>query len=135
MTHRVFVYGTLKKGNSVRGLNMFSDRGVDFISDAVTTEAEYSLYDLGAFPAVTLGGNNRISGEVWEVNDQMMEVLDSIEGYPDFYNRVITNTTSGPAWMYYIPDLDNDSGFPRAVKLTGQSEKTLEWNPANDKHV
>lgn len=103
--NKVFVYGTLKKGNSVRGLNMFRDRGAEYVSDAVTTEADYSLYDLGAFPAVTLGGNNQISGEVWEVNEYMMKVLDDIEGYPDFYNRTKIKTTQGKAWMYYIPDI------------------------------
>jgi gamma-glutamylcyclotransferase (GGCT)/AIG2-like uncharacterized protein YtfP len=103
--NKVFVYGTLKKGNSVRGLNMFRDRGVEYVSDAVTTEAEFSLYDLGAFPAVTSSGNNRISGEVWEVDENMMKVLDDIEGYPEFYNRMEIKTTQGKAWMYYIPDI------------------------------
>jgi gamma-glutamylcyclotransferase (GGCT)/AIG2-like uncharacterized protein YtfP len=32
-----------------------------------------------------------------------MQDLDAIEGYPDFYNREVTMTTQGKAWMYYLP--------------------------------
>jgi len=102
----VFVYGTLKKGNSRRGLNRWNV-GATFIGDAVTADAKFDLYDLGAFPAVGLNGENHISGEVWSVDDATLEDLDRIEGYPDFYNRIEVNTTQGRAWMYYIPDIQS----------------------------
>ena len=35
-----------------------------------------------------------------------MEQLDAIEGYPDFYNRQVTHTTQGKAWMYYLEGKD-----------------------------
>lgn len=103
---KVFVYGTLKKGNSHRGLDRWAS-GVRFIGEAVTAEPSYSLYDLGAFPAVNMNGNSHISGEVWVVDDQTMQDLDQIEGYPAFYKRTQINTTQGRAWMYYIPDIKN----------------------------
>lgn len=99
---KVFVYGTLKSGNTQRGLHLFP--GAKKQGNATTTEANFSLIDLGAFPAVVPDGNIDVAGEVWEVDDDTMEILDSIEGYPTFYNRRPTQTTLGEAWMYYMQD-------------------------------
>jgi gamma-glutamylcyclotransferase (GGCT)/AIG2-like uncharacterized protein YtfP len=102
-TTPVFVYGTLMKGNSTRGLNMFP--GAKFKGTAQTKKSSYSLYDLGSFPAVGPKGRNSIQGEVWEVDDETFRQLDRIEGYPEFYSRQQIDTTQGKAWMYYIPDI------------------------------
>lgn len=121
-TNKVFVYGTLKKGNSVRGLDQFD--GADFVGPATTTKAWYDMVDFGPFPAVVPGGDSYISGEVWEVNDEVMEVLDRIEGYPDFYNRQIVETTRGPAWLYYLTD-----GFDSEdVWLEPDNNNVLTWH-------
>jgi gamma-glutamylcyclotransferase (GGCT)/AIG2-like uncharacterized protein YtfP len=103
---KVFVYGTLKKGNSHRGLDRWAPNA-KFIGAAVTSKPSYSLYDLGAFPAAHLNGDSLILGEVWEVDNDTMQDLDQIEGYPDFYKRTQVNTTHGIAWMYHIPDIKN----------------------------
>lgn len=122
MHNRVFVYGTLKRGNRVRGMDKMGN--AKFINEAVTVDAEYSLYDLGAFPAVSRRGENRIQGEVWEVDDALMAILDVIEGYPDFYNRCEVVTTEGTAWMYYIDDV---AAQCNCTQITGSKEKTLAW--------
>ena len=101
----VFVYGTLKRGNSVRGLDRWAP-GAEFVGLAVTTHSDYSLWNLGSFPAVS-SGKSYISGEVWSVDSETLADLDRIEGHPDFYKRIEVNTTQGPAWMYYIPDIDS----------------------------
>jgi gamma-glutamylcyclotransferase (GGCT)/AIG2-like uncharacterized protein YtfP len=100
MTNKVFVYGTLQGGNSRRGLNQFP--GAVFQGKATTSESGFHLIDLGAFPAVVPGGDSDVSGEVWHVDDDTMETLDAIEGYPEFYSRRLTETSLGTAWMYYI---------------------------------
>lgn len=123
MKHPVFVYGTLKRKNQVRGLDSFGN--AEFLGVAFTTDSAYSLYDLGLFPAVTLDGHNIIHGEVWQVDDQTMDILDSIEGYPNFYNRVKVSTTKGNAWIYYIPDI---SEYPNAEQITAKPEQTVSWN-------
>lgn len=107
----VFVYGTLKKGNSSRGLDRWS-LGANFIGDAVTSLNKFTLYDLGAFPAVGLNGEDYIAGEVWSVDKDTLDDLDKIEGYPDFYNRIRVDTTKGEAWMYYMPDVKNYRNTP-----------------------
>ena len=118
--NRVFVYGTLKSGNTTRGLNMFPD--AEKVGNAVTSDSAYSLYDLGSFPAVGLKGNNKISGEVWEVDDETFAMLDSIEGYPNFYNRKQIQTSQGKAWVYYIPYIDQDQTLGKI-----EGEGTVEW--------
>ena len=102
MSNKVFVYGTLKSGGQIRGLNQFGD-GAVIVGKAQTVYPDYDMIDLGAFPGVVKGGTYKIQGEVWEVDDQTMQDLDAIEGYPDFYNREVTMTTQGKAWMYHLP--------------------------------
>ena len=101
--NRVFVYGTLKSGGEIRGLNQFGE-GASIVGKAKTQYPDYEMSDLGAFPGVFLNGKFHIQGEVWEVSDEVMEQLDAIEGYPDFYNKQIVHTTQGKAWMYFLPD-------------------------------
>lgn len=101
----VFVYGTLKRGQSQRGLDRWGN-GAEFIGSATTTDSNYSLWNLGAFPAVS-SGKSRISGEVWSVDSNTLTDLDHIEGHPDFYKRIEINTTKGKSWMYYISDIES----------------------------
>jgi len=98
---KVFVYGTLKSGGELRGLDRFGD-GATIVGKAKTVYPDYEMADLGAFPGVFLNGEYHIEGEVWEVDDDTMDDLDAIEGYPDFYDRQLTHTTEGKAWMYYL---------------------------------
>lgn len=99
--NRVFVYGTLKRGNEKRGLDKFGD--ATFVGEATTTQKIFSLYDLGPFPAAVMPGKSRILGEVWEVSKKVMKQLDHIEGHPEFYKRKQVATTQGTAWIYLLP--------------------------------
>jgi len=121
MTNKVFVYGTLKGGNQVRGMNKFAN--ATLIDDtAITSDAAYSLYDLGAFPAVVMGGDNQVQGEVWQVDADVMQRLDYIENYPEFYDRKKINTTAGEAWIYFIPNIQE---YHNVTAITTQP---LCWN-------
>ena len=125
-TYKVFVYGTLKSGGRVRGLDQFD--GANIIGEALTTDALYSLYDLGSFPCVCLDGNQRIKGEVWEVDTETLKILDAIEGYPDFYNRKEIDTTQGKVWMYYIPDVTSMTRKPVHGEVAEwNSETSISW--------
>lgn len=124
--NKVFVYGTLKSGGEIRGLNQFGN-GAMIVGKAKTLYPDYEMSDLGAFPGVFLNGKFHIEGEVWEVDDEVMEQLDAIEGYPDFYSRQLTHTTEGKAWMYF---LDKDT-YKDYAGLRGNQVKengdTLVW--------
>jgi gamma-glutamylcyclotransferase (GGCT)/AIG2-like uncharacterized protein YtfP len=92
---KLFVYGTLKKGfcnHHVLG-------NAKFIG-AYTTQPRYTMYDMGAYPAIRLDGKTSIVGEVYEIND--LELVDSLEGYPVLYDRTEIETDFGVAWVYYF---------------------------------
>jgi len=127
--HRVFVYGSLKSGGSIRGLNQFGE-GATIVGKAKTSYPDYNMVDLGAFPGVFMNGTKYILGEVWEVNDEVMEQLDAIEGYPDFYSRVQTQTSQGKAWMYFLDKKEYGSFYadtPNTDSIT-EEDGTLIWN-------
>ena len=124
---KVFVYGTLKSGGAIRGLD--GQPGAELLGDAVTTDSSYTLFDLGSFPAVGIKGNNKIKGEVWEVDDKVLASLDAIEGYPDFYDRKQISSTKGNTWIYYIPGIEEEHHIYRDItKIGNEPGKALEWN-------
>lgn len=99
---KVFVYGTLKKGGRL-SLEDYGEEHAKLLGNAVT-RPQYTMWSLQHFPAVTFGGNTKISGEVWEVSDKVFAELDIIEGYPSFYDRKVIQTSLGKAWMYFLDD-------------------------------
>jgi gamma-glutamylcyclotransferase (GGCT)/AIG2-like uncharacterized protein YtfP len=105
---KVFVYGTLKRGNKIRGLDKV--QGARFVSEACTVDSSFVMLDLGSFPAVMIATPSqtpcKIGGEIFMVTADVFAHLDIIEGYPDFYNRMLVETTHGWAWMYYLNSID-----------------------------
>lgn len=101
--HLIFCYGSLKFGKPNH--KYFLD-GIPMKDTAVTRGV---MYDLGAFPAVTLHGDGQIHGELYEVDDRTLARLDRLEGYnPNgggLYDRAKIETPHGPAWIY---TMDND---------------------------
>lgn len=98
----VFVYGTLKKGFGNHGV---LNPGSQFIcKDRIRG---WDMYSLGGFPAIT-EGTGEISGELYSVDEKVLARCDILEGYPNFYDRMIVRTASGMrAWVYFINDLNN----------------------------
>lgn len=104
---RVFVYGTLKRGQCREGCWPAKPLSI--------AEGQLSgvLFDLGPFPGLQ-EGSGRVSGEVWEfAADDMPAVLaalDAIEGYSnspaDLYRRVTKSVDLGnatvTAWTYVL---------------------------------
>ena len=124
---KVFVYGSLKRGNNVRGMQFF--QGAIRVGQAQTTAGIYSMLDLGSFPGVTLDGKHDINGEVYIIDEQILSQLDAIEGYPDFYDRTEVETTEGKALMYFLPNSFAED-YPKneeSDRITATS-KMLTWN-------
>jgi len=96
----VFVYGTLRKG-ACNQIQMLSAECLGLYE----TLPEYSMFDLGAFPAVKPLGNTSIIGELYLVNQQTFTNLDLLEGYPTYYDRIQIDTPKGEAWMYVMNKL------------------------------
>lgn len=46
------------------------------------------MVDVGAFPAIALGGSTAIVGEIYRVDDHGLRALDLLEDVPSLYRRV-----------------------------------------------
>jgi gamma-glutamylcyclotransferase (GGCT)/AIG2-like uncharacterized protein YtfP len=96
-----FVYGTLRRGDDNDITRLLP--APKFIGHA---NIAGTMYHLGGYPGVTLGGAGQIVGEVYSVSDELEKKLDAIESeypaQPDeyfkrqikvFFEDVITNYT------------------------------------------
>lgn len=80
--HRIFVYGTLMRGESNHRLLEKSK----YLGPA-TTQPKFKLVNLGSFPGMEPGGRTAVIGEVFEVDDSTLHKLDLLEGHPRMYLR------------------------------------------------
>ena len=87
MTHRVFVYGTLKREGSNNPLLA----GSEFLGEAVTVAA-YKMI-AASFPVIMPDPNGRpVAGEVYSVDDATLARLDQLEHEGRSYDRVLIDT-------------------------------------------
>lgn len=90
---RVFVYGTLKKGqpNYYRMLDGANGKA-EFLASARTVQ-KYPLVIASKHNIPFLlnlpGQGHRVQGEVYEVDDRMLKFLDDFEGVPTMYQRTL----------------------------------------------
>lgn len=70
----VFVYGTLRRGQA-RDINRLYPAPL-FIGNSQICG---TLYDLGSYPGVRLGGENWVHGEVYQITPELERQLDEIE--------------------------------------------------------
>lgn len=100
--HNVFVYGTLKKGFWNNGLL----RNSTLVGSGVTVSDSFTMYD-GGFPYVVPDGLNRVSGEVYVVEDDVLANLDRLEGVPHHYIRKEVDVLLSEEEEDVIPGLEN----------------------------
>lgn len=124
---RVFVYGSLKRG--LHNAGVLAD--CDFIGRCII-EGRYSLIDLRAFPGLVenpaLEPNQKIVGEVYRVSKETLDVLDMIEGHPDFYCRHKVQTPWKGAWAYFLPH-EYKERYPLVPPV---SDTTVIWRPSDE---
>lgn len=97
--HLVFVYGTLCRGMRLHEY-LANSR---FIEDGA---ASGTLYDLGCYPALSLRGDSLVGGEIWEIDEDTLNVLDMIEGY---------DGSSCSLFLRKAVDIVSDSGLHTGV--------------------
>ena len=102
---KVAVYGSLRKGLG----NHVVLSGADYLGEStVTFPANMRSY--GAFPYVHTKNNiekvvKPIKVELYAVDEEGLQRLDCLEGYPHFYNRSEFVFKDGTmAWMYHIEE-------------------------------
>ncbi|XP_019957634.2 gamma-glutamylaminecyclotransferase B [Paralichthys olivaceus] len=90
---RIFVYGTLKKGQP-NYYRMFDGANgkAQFLASALTAEryplviaSKHNIPFLLNIP----GQGRRVHGEIYEVDDEMLRFLDDFEGVPTLYQRTL----------------------------------------------
>lgn len=110
----VFVYGTLQSGYGNNRL--LTQSGATLVGED-KTEDVFILGDVGFPYAVTkqcLDDSQYtydetllkpVIGEVWEINDLSLRLMDRLEGVPHHYQRKLTQMQSGSTvWMYQQGD-------------------------------
>ncbi|KAK5847503.1 hypothetical protein PBY51_016625 [Eleginops maclovinus] len=88
---RVFVYGTLKKGqpNNYRMFDVANGKAA-FLASACTVQ-KHPLVIAGKYNIPFLlnvpGQGHRVKGEIYKVDDKMLKFLDAFESVPTMYQR------------------------------------------------
>ena len=91
---RIFVYGTLKRGQPNHGLLVLPNNEqagkAEFVGTAKTID-KYPLIIATKFNTPFLldvvGSGQRVVGEIYQVDDVMLEECDQLEGHPERYVR------------------------------------------------
>lgn len=110
MAHRIFVYGTLKRGFANHALL----HNATFLGEARTRTAYPMVVHGTGFSVVIIpepGIGHRVVGEVWEVDDAQLAQLDKLESthLPTGYRREPIEVEMGPeaavaiAFVYFKP--------------------------------
>jgi gamma-glutamylcyclotransferase (GGCT)/AIG2-like uncharacterized protein YtfP len=88
MTHRVFVYGTLKRGYPNNPLL----EGSEFLGEAITVPT-YKMVET-SFPVIMPDPNGKpVAGEIYTVDDATLARLDQLEREGRSYDRVMIDAT------------------------------------------
>lgn len=124
----VAVYGSLRRGmgNHQHHLSTSEYKGT------FTTESEYTLHSLSAYPGLKLDGNHSVVMEVYEVDEDVLNRLNQLEGYypgekSTFYDRIEINTPWGKAFTYiYVNELSKES-IVESGDWVGFKNKEKSW--------
>ena len=107
----VACYGSLRKSMSNHRYYLSESE----YKGTFTTEPEYTLHSLSAYPGLKLNGNHSIVMEVYEVDEDTLKNLNRLEGYcpgekSTFYDRIEIDTPWGKAFTYiYVNELSKES--------------------------
>jgi gamma-glutamylcyclotransferase (GGCT)/AIG2-like uncharacterized protein YtfP len=99
MTVELFVYGTLlpgeRNGHLLARAHPLGPR---------STLPVFALLDMGTYPALVVGGDTAVVGELFRVDAELLTRLDALEEHPDLYVRQPIVLASGePAQTYVLP--------------------------------
>lgn len=135
MLHKLFVYGSLKQGFGNHELLENSK----YLGSYDTSDANYLMISLGSYPGVIeLDGQDNhhyILGEVYEVDDITLAMIDRLEGNGQFYTRKIVQLYdtdhSFDAWMYLLPkkffDFETDTCYTVSSQCRVKLNEKTNW--------
>jgi gamma-glutamylcyclotransferase (GGCT)/AIG2-like uncharacterized protein YtfP len=94
---RIFVYGTLRRGRANHGVIA----AARYLGPARTKPA-WRRVTFGPYPAI-VPGEDVIDGELYEVDEAMLTILDRFEGVPELYVRIEIELDDGTRAQAYVP--------------------------------
>lgn len=107
MEYFVFVYGSLKKG--FENHQRLVENDGKYIGKGTTKQSDFKMYSVNDFYPALSKGSEKISGELYKINENCLKELDYLESYPRYYNRDIflidCNDQTYEAYIYYIKDI------------------------------
>lgn len=125
---RVFVYGSLKKG-----LGNHSVLESALLLGRCKIQGKFQMLDLRYYPGLVFNPqaekDSAVLGEVYKITKEQLDVLDMIEGHPDYYCRTKVITPWKGAWCYMLPQ--DYLGKVHPVEETGGVQV---WRP-NDQEI
>lgn len=107
-TVRLFVYGLLLQGEREHGLL----EGAPLLGP-VSTAPEHTLVDLDFYPALLVGGQVAIQGELYAVSRHLRFKLDVHHQCPALFRRVSVKLADGSQAETYAMDEDKVRGKRR----------------------
>ena len=121
---QVFVYGTLLKGLSNHNSYLSEAK---FYSEAVLSD--YALYDLGAFPGIKMSIGDKVKGEIYTINPEILGRLNILEGEGSLYilktvEVIAPDDTKVSVYTYeYNHGVNTDNKVPFYNQPWGNTEK------------
>ena len=106
MKTKIFVYGTLMS-------KMANNKYLQNSKYLGTQEIEgFIMYDLGYFPGI-VKGTGKVKGEIYEIDNTLLEKLDKLEDEGNLYLREKIQTSFGETQIYiYNKTVDNKNIIP-----------------------
>jgi gamma-glutamylcyclotransferase (GGCT)/AIG2-like uncharacterized protein YtfP len=90
----IFFYGTLRTGGGREGILA----GCSHVGPA---SVRGHVYDLGEFPALVLGSDSEVRGELWVCPRETLLALDTYEGVAaGLFRRVRARVAGSDSWVY-----------------------------------
>ena len=124
---KLFVYGTLKRGNG----NSSRLHGATYLGHAVSQDC-YDMASVG-FPMIwdNPDEGRPVRGEIYEINDAILKSCDILEGHPRFYERYLREFVSDDgqrheAWIYVTKSRGH---YATANDTPPNDRGELEWFP------
>ena len=90
------MYGTLRTGQPYH--HLLGGSPLAFTA----TPPDYELLNLGRYPGLVTDGHTKVVGEVYEVDEQTLGVLDEYEDHPNEYIRREITLDDGTRAQAYI---------------------------------
>jgi gamma-glutamylcyclotransferase (GGCT)/AIG2-like uncharacterized protein YtfP len=131
--HLVFVYGTLKRGER----NFDRMAGARFIGTATTRDATFTLREYDSIsrpgrlvPDVSAGGEHRIAGELFAVDDALLAALDAFERVGVDYERQTVALADGQSAQMYLHSANSARPARPALSLARVEGDVVSWSEA-----